>query len=277
MTESATFQRIVLGIRHNVPREGLRQAMGFASLLGIELRGLFFKDDELRSLAAFPFVREFRLLEGGWCHIQSSELAGAVEAAARVAERAFRESVKTLGLPSGFEIVRGRSVAEALASSSRSGDILVVAEPGSAGEREAPEFQATLEAALGSPASLMLVPAQTIRSSGPVVALVNAPDDPSLDVATKLAALTNEKVSVIDTARVAEMLRSEGMPESGGVAHGGHPIPPSRVADVFEPLRERLVVVTRGGFDRSIARSISSTRRVPVLVIEPRSDQGAKR
>jgi hypothetical protein len=270
MSESATFQRVILGIRHSVPREGLRQAMDFASLLGIELRALFFGEDELGSLAAFPFVREFRPLEGSWRSIQSAEIAGAIEAAERAAERSFRDAAKVRSLPSEFEIARGRSIAEALASVSRAGDILVVTEPGSPGEREMPQFLATLEAALGSPASLMLVPADTIRSTGPVIALVNAPDDPCLDVATELAALAKEQVSVVEAATVLSRLR-----------HGGHAVatkeaPAFGLAEAFEPLRERLVVLTRGSVDQSIARQISSIRRVPVLVVEPRPDQGGK-
>lgn len=278
MSEPSTFQRVVLGIRHNIPREGLRQAMDFASLLGVEVRGLFFTEEELGSLADFPFVREFRPLEGAWCNIESSEMARAIESAARTAERSFREAAKTLSLPSRFEVVRTRSIAEALSSISRTGDILVVAEPGNPGEREAPQFQATLDAALGSPASLMLVPVAAIRSSGPVIALVNAPDDPCLDVAAKLAMLAKEQLSVIDGTKLIGGLLGKGAPGKSvvGAAVGGQSASAFGLADAFEPLRERLVVLTRGSFDRSVARLISSIRRVPVLIVEPRSDQGAR-
>jgi hypothetical protein len=267
MTEPATFQRIVLGIRHNVPREGLRQAMDFASLLGIELRGLFFKEGELGSLAAFPFVREFRLLEGGWRNIQPAEMADAINVAARSAERSFRAAVKTLNLPSEFEVVQSRSIAEALASVSRSGDILVVAEPENPCERVSLQFQTMLAVAIGSPASVMFVPAEIARSTGPVIAIVNAPDDPCLGVAARIAALAKERLSVVDGTKVAAGV---------GIATREQAAPFFRVADTLEPLRERLVVLTRSNFDNSLAGMISSVRRVPVLLVEPKSDQGGK-
>lgn len=275
MTEPATFHRIVLGIRHNVPREGLRQAMDFASLLGIELRGLFFKEDELGSLAAFPFVREFRLLEGGWRNIQSTEMTDAINVAARSAERSFRAAAKTLNLPSEFEVVQSRSITEALASVSRSGDILVVAEPENLCERVSLQFQTTLAAAIGSPASVMFVPAEIVRSTGPVIALVNAPDDPCLEVAARIAALAKERLSVVDGTKVAAGLCVLGA-AGVGIATREQAAPLFSVADTLEPLRERLVVLTRSNFDNSLAGMISSVRRVPVLLVEPKSDQGEK-
>lgn len=47
----------------------------------------------------------------------------------------------------------------------------------------------------------------------------------------------------------------------------------SRQTEVFEPVQERLVVLSRGRFGRLIASLISSIRRVPVLVVESKSDQ----
>lgn len=275
MTESATFQRVILGIRHSVPREGLRQAIDFASLLGIELRGVFFKEAELGSLAAFPFVREFRLLEGGWRNIQSTEMADAIDVAARSAERSFRAAAKTLPLSSEFEIVQGRSIAETVASVSRAGDILVVAEPENPGERVSLQFQTTLAAAIGSPASVMFVPAEIVRNTGPVIAIVNAPDDPCLEVAARIATLAKERLSVIDGTKVAAGLCVPGA-ASVGIATREQAVPLFRVADTLEPLRERLVVLTRSNFDNSLAGMISSVRRVPVLLVEPKSDQGGR-
>ena len=275
MTESAIFQRVILGIRHNVPPQGLRQAVDFASLLGIELRGLFFKEDELGSLAAFPFVREFRRLEGGWRNIQPMEIADAIDVAARSAERAFRAAAKTLNLTSEFEIVQGRSIAETVASVSRAGDILVVAEPANPGERVSLQFQTTLAAAIGSPASVMFVPAEIVRHTGPVIAIVNAPDDPCIEAAAKIAMLAKERLSVIDATKSVAGLYVAGA-AGVGIATREQAAPLFRVADALEPLRERLVVLTRSNFDSSFAGLIASIRRVPVLLVEPKSDQGVK-
>lgn len=274
MTESAaTFQRIILGIRHNMPREGLRQAISFASLLGIELCGLFFKEEELGNLAAFSFVREFRPLEGGWRDVHSTEMTDAIDAAARSAERSFRAAAKTLNLSFQFEIAQGRSIAEIVASVSRAGDILVVAEPANPGERVSLQFQITVEAALGSPASVMFVPAEIIRNTGPVIAVVNAPDDPCIGVAEKIAALAKESLSVIDGTKIASRLCVEGA-AAAGIATREPPASPFGIADMLEPVHGRLVVLTRGNFDNSLAGMISSIRRVPVLLVEPKSDRG---
>lgn len=271
MTESSTFQRVILGIRHNVPREGLRQAVDLATLLGVELRGLFFKEDELGCLAGFPFVREFRPLEGSWCSIQHSEIADAIDGIARNAERTFREAAKALNRPSAFEIILG-SMAEMVGSVSRAGDIVVVPEPESPAECVTPQFVAAVEAALGSAASVMLIPSGAIRDKGPVVAAATAPDDPCIEVASEIAALAKGQLSIIDRAKLlggvcaGEPLGTGSTTQDRGIA----------TTQATGSLRPRLIVMTRGKFEISVAGLITSIRRVPVLVVEPKSDQGVK-
>jgi hypothetical protein len=130
-----------------------------------------------------------------------------------------------------------------------------------------------LAAAIGSPASVMFVPAEIVRNTGPVIAMVNAPNDLCLEVAAKIAALAKERLSVIDGAKVAAGLCAPGA-AGVGIATREQAAPLFRAADTLEPLRERLVVLTRSNFDNSLAGMISSIRRVPVLLVEPKSDQG---
>lgn len=273
MTEFSTFQRVILGMRHNLPRQGLRHAVDLATLLRIELRGLYFsRQDELGSLAAFPFVREYRPLEGGWHKIQRTEIAEEIDAAARSAERSFREAAKKLNRPSRFEIIRS-PMTEAVKSISRAGDILVVSEPADPAEHATSQFQAALEVALESPASVMLVPSGIVRESGPVVAAATTPDDPCIEAAAEIAAFANERLSIVDATSVFPGLRAEST-HTGGVDATGQVASVSSIADARAPSQERLIVLTRTSFRGSIAALISSSRRVPILLLGPTSDQG---
>jgi hypothetical protein len=269
MTAPDYFQRVVLGMLHHAPRQGLRQAVDLATLLQAELRGLFIKDEELCGLGALPFTREFRRLEGGWRNIDNTELLNALDMAARSAERLFREAVKAFGQACEFEIIEGRSLAAAIASSSRPGDILVVPESSSPIERATSQFQSMAKEAFGSPASVMLVPAGIVRETGAVVALASGPDDPSIKVASQIAARANERLSIVDSAGLAAAIRSS-------VKHGGAPaqLPlSSAVGEALGPLQERLLILSRDGFDEFAVGLISTIRHVPVLAIEPKFDQ----
>jgi hypothetical protein len=246
MSDSITFQRVIVGIRHHAPHQGLRQAVDIATLLGIELRGLFVKDDEFDRLAAFPFIREFRTLEGGWRDIHHSEMASAADVAARNAERSFQEAVKILKQPCEFEVIQGRTTAEAIASLSRSGDILIVNEPSHPAEQVTWKFQSMVKAALGSPASILWIPTGDIREEGPIVAVATAPGDPCIEIAAQIAARMNERLSIVAPHMAA-----------------------GELDELWGPRQERLIVLSRGVFDSSISR-ISSIRRVPVLLVEPR-------
>jgi hypothetical protein len=275
MSAPDQFQRVILGMLQHAPRQGLRQAVELASLLEAELRGVFVKDEELCGVAALPFAREFRPLEGGWHRIDSAELSNALDIAARSAERSFREAVKRFGQSCGFEVIQGRSFASAIASASRAGDILVVPEAASPIERATSQFQAIVKEAFDSPASVLLVPAGIVREKGAVVALASAPGDPSIEVASRIAARARETVSVVDWSKIATRISSPFKPGERVKLSTFQAQDPlwSAIVDALEPLRERLLIVSRHSFDDSIAELISTTRRIPVLVVEPKSGQ----
>jgi hypothetical protein len=277
MTDAAKFRRVVLGIRHNAPRHGLRQATDLAALLQAELRGLFLRGDELAGLAAMPFAREFRPLEGGWHAIEREELSQALDVAARSAERSFSNAVRGRNLPCGFEVVQG-SIASAIASISRAGDILVIPEPASSPERVTLQFKSLIEAALNSAAAVMVVPERVVRESGPVVALAGEPHDASIEAASVIASLSKEQFSIVDMLQPAALLRGGA---EGGIR--GAPRRPARglsyseVEAALRSLQERLLVLSRGVFDSSTTAAIASIRRVPVLIVEPRADESERK
>jgi hypothetical protein len=273
MADAPNFRRIVLGIRHSAPRHGLRQATEIAAMLQAELRGLFIEGDELTSLAALPFAREFRQLEGGWRALDREDLTRAFNATARSAERLFSDAVKGRNLSCEFEVVRGR-ITEAIGSESRSGDILIVPEPANPTERITFQFESMIKAAFGSSAAVMLVPEAVARETGPVVAIAHDPHDASIDAASTIAAVAKERLLIIDPVQfVASFLAGMKLgtePPTKSVGRGQHLLP-ADIEAALQPLRERLVVLTRGLFDVTVPATIASARRVPVLIVEPRS------
>jgi hypothetical protein len=275
MSTAEHFQRVILGMLQHAPRQGLRQAVELADLLQAELRGLFVKDEELRGLAALPFAREFRPLEGGWRRIDDNELLNALDLAARSAERSFREAVKASRQSCGFEIIQGRSFAAAIASVSRPGDILVIPEAASPLESATAQFQSIVKEAFGSPASVLLVPAAVARETGAIVALAGAAEDPCIDVAAKIAARAQEQLSVVDWSKVAAKVRApmkQGERAERSTAQAQHSLV-AAITEALEPVRERLLILSRNRIDESVAGLISTIRRIPVLVVEPKSGQ----
>jgi hypothetical protein len=45
------------------------------------------------------------------------------------------------------------------------------------------------------------------------------------------------------------------------------------ITEALEPVRERLLILSRNRIDESVAGLISTIRRIPVLVVEPKSGQ----
>ncbi|MCC6778908.1 MAG: hypothetical protein IT537_20160 [Hyphomicrobiales bacterium] len=303
MSDHRGFRRVILGLHHNVSRQELRLAAEVAALLRVELHGLLVKEDELAGLAALPFAREFRPLEGAWHAFDLERLALDLDVAAERAQRSFAEAARSLGLTCQFEVVRG-SMAHAIASISRAGDVVVISEPASPAERITVQFQSMVTAALGSAAAVMVMPPRAVRRHGPVVAIMAAPGDESAEVAAAIAALAGEELVVIDTSGrrrnpdLAMMSRERNhrpgqlagrdpardRERSEPVFRSDHVQPPRRrsaddpvtpdhtlaaLATALRPQQERLLVLTRGTLDNPALARLASTRGVPVLVIEP--------
>ena len=218
MTERHNFRRVILGLHHNVPRHGLRLAAEVAALLRIELCGLLVKEDELAGLAALPFAREFRPLEGGWHALDIDQLSHDLDIAADRAQKLLAGAASALGLSCQFEVMRC-TMAEAITSVSRGGDIVIVPEPESPAERVTLQFQSMVTAALGSAAAVMVVPSRITRQRGPVVAVAAGPEDESIEVAAVIAALANEELIVVEAfERAGDAAASRATPPAAPVA-----------------------------------------------------------
>ncbi len=275
MAVSHSFKRVVLGLRPSVPDRAMQLAVELADLLHLELLGLFLEDTGLRHLAAIPFARELRLLGGGWHPIDLDQLSRDLELAARSMERMFADAAKGLPTRYQFEVIR-TPTAEAIASVSRTGDIVMIMEPLSPAEQATQQFSHLMEAAFRSAGAVMLVPTRIARATGPIVAIAAARDDPSIESAAAIAMATEEALVIVeasegaaDDPRVARLAADTGLRVKRIVVGNVPALSPSVLLSAFRELRERLVIISRGALDREVALTMASARRVPVLVIEP--------
>jgi hypothetical protein len=270
-----SFKRLVLGLASSAPDRAMRVAVDFAALLNVDLLGLFLEDTALRDLARIPFAREFRPLGGGWHPIDVTRMSQDLDLAARTVERFFTEAASGLATKCEFEVVRGRT-SETIASISRTGDIVIVAEPVSPAERATRQFEALMEAAFHSAAAVLVVPPQIARRTGAIVAVAAAPDDPSVETAGAIALAATESLILLecgerryDEARLRALVDRSGLAVRRVVAGKASLDDPAACAHAFRTMQERLVVMTRDTRTPQVAVAIASARRVPVLVIEP--------
>jgi len=185
------FRRILLTLPHS--RQDYA-AVGliaeFADLFDVDLIGTYVDDVNLRSLAEIPNVREFRA--GCWEPLNSEQLARDVAFAAREAERLFLENASRHRSRLSFSSEVGVSLRDAGIA-----DIIAVIEPNSVIERATHQFTKSLEAAFRSASSILLVPAQAKRRSGPIIAVASGPDDPGIVAALAFASSSKERLILV--------------------------------------------------------------------------------
>ena len=267
------FKRLVLGLQPTAADSSMRLVAELASVLQLELLGLFLDDSSLRDLARFPFVREFRGPAAGWQPIDIERVSRDLEVAAGNLRRIFEQATRELETAARFEVARG-SLGEIIAASSRSDDIFVIVEPLNPVERATSQFALPSEAAFGSGVAVLLLPSRIRRTSGPIVAIATRPNDPSIQTGAFLALATKEELVIInadhqqgigdDTRKLAAEtgLRVEQIAAARSVFPE-----PGACAQAFRHLQERLVVMSRGDFNPGVASTIAAARQVPVLVI----------
>jgi len=272
---SHSFKRLVLGLAPSAPDRAMRVAVDLATLLHVDLLGLFLEDTALRDLARIPFARELRPLGGGWHPIDLERMSHDLEVAARSVERFFTEAASGLATKCEFEIVRGPT-SETIASISRTGDIVIVAEPVSPAERATQQFAGLMEAAFRSAAAVLVVPPQIARRAGAIVAVAAAPDDPSVETAAAIALAAKEHLILLDSGergyddnRLRELVDRTGLAVRRIAAGKASLADPAACAHAFRMVQERLIVMTRDARTHELALSIAAARRIPVLVIEP--------
>ena len=169
------FRRVVLGLQPGVPSSATELAVELASLLDLELIGLFIDDVALRHCAAMPAARAISALGAAWNSLEFAHEPGEADYAAEIAGRRFAVASERLERRR-FEIVRGAAGRE-LTTISRPEDILVIVPPAAAADRVAEPFASLLEAAFASPAAVMLTPRRIAHAAGSIVAIAAAPDD----------------------------------------------------------------------------------------------------
>ena len=231
------FKRLVLSQPASAESPATRLAMEFAELLGAELLGLFIEDIGLRRFSAMPFAREIHALGGDWRGVEPERFRGDLELAAARAERRFAEAAGRQ-FQGRLQVVRGG--AAALAEYSRVGDILVLRAPSAADWFAEPQAS-LLEAALRSPAGVLLAPRRLQLPRGGVTALATSADDPAVAAARAIAEAAGEPLDVIEW-------RTRGEPRSG---------------------RPRLVIATRGEPPNEVAIGLAARWQAPLLSLNP--------
>lgn len=269
--------RVILHLRHGAAERAIvRAAAELAQLLGVMLHGVFIEDDVLADLAELPFIREFRLADGGWQRLDRRRLADEQHAAAAEAQRLLDEVAAALGVARLFQTVSG-DPALFVAATSQAGDIIVVAQPRLPAEQLVHSTARWLEAAHASAASVMLVPQLLARRRGPVAAVVCAESDPALRIAARIAAASGESLLLLLfgdeelTKAAAEQARAAGVPARCISVRHIHGVAPEDVLEGLRASSERLVVLGRGACgadDAAVSSRIAASRRVPVLVVE---------
>ena len=283
MAKGSKFKRLVLEVPHHATSShGMRFGAELARLLELDLLGLFVKQERILDLAALPFIREFRPLDGGWRQLDFDQLSRDLEIAARTAERAFTQAARTLSTACQFEVVQGSTI-DTIAAVARAGDIiLLVEEPASSAAVASPQLLAMLDAAFHSLAAVLLAPMRIARQAGTIVAIATEPDDASIDIASAIAGAAKEDLIVIETfvprdenaayqARLPAGIRGKRVSVT---RDRNQPLDPLLVTSALRHVKERLLVMTRG--DDAVASMIAAIRHVPILIVEPqRNDEAA--
>lgn len=256
-------------------QQGIEAAARLACLLDLQLHGVFVEDEALLRLAGLPFARELRLPSHAWASLQADEMTLALSRTAAQLQRAIRQHCARLGIGFGFEIVRG-DPAVSLARLSASSDILALATPGSAAGQAFGCFPGAWRAALGSAASVLLLPPRIVRGSGPVASVVAENAEPALRLALRIAAGTGEALLALippGEERAAEVtlarLRAEGFGDVPIAMRSLSAMTDTAIIQSLYRQAERLLILARGAPTALVEEApprLAWRRRVPVLM-----------
>ena len=273
--QTRTFRRLVLGLQAGPSARAIRAAAEFASLLNLESVGLFFQDMHLEKLSGIPFVREFRLLGGGWTPIDIGRLSLDFELAARNAERLLANEAMQFSARWQFEVTR-ELFSEAFGSLSRASDIVMIVQPESPAEYATRQFALLVEAALQSAPAVMLAPARPSLRTGPIIAIASAPNDPSISAAAEIAIAAKGELVILftdgDDESFAAVHRLEGDPPlQVRSIRGGENLLSSlaSLSSLLDQLKGRLLVFTRGVAPLEGLLKAGVFRGISVLAVEP--------
>jgi hypothetical protein len=185
-------------------------------------------------------------------------------------------TAEALGVGSAFEMLRGDPTAS-LTARSRPGDIVLFTEPRGAGDRSSRAFIRLWQAALSSPASVLLVPLRLSRRRGPVAAAVTRAGDPALATAARIARAAGEDLLLLLPAR-GHPTREEAVAaaRAAGVAERNiqtRLLPARSTEGIVHALAdcpERMLVLEREALDRpdEALFAIAARCGVPVLLLD---------
>jgi hypothetical protein len=276
MSTSPRLRRLLLDLGQAVAeREGIEAAAQIARLLELDLLGVFVEDEALLALAALPFARELQLPTHDWAGMEASRMAAELDRTAARLRRMVQENCARLGIPSGFEVVRGDPAA-CVTGLCGDADLLALVAPASAAGRGVGAFPRAWNAALRSAAPVLLLPPRTQRLHGPIASVAGDDGPADLDLALRLAAAAGEGLLLlqppgtgVSPEAAAERARAGGLGEVRVETRPLRDLSERAVEEGLGPARERLVVLARNtarAMDGDSAPRLAARRRVPVLV-----------
>jgi hypothetical protein len=271
------YRRIILDLYQGFAnRRTMAQAAELARLLRLDLLGIFVEDEAVHGLAGLPFARELRLPSHEWVLVDADRVAADFRHAAMTARRMLAETAGTLGVASVFQTMRGDPAA-AITELLQASDIIVLAEPRTHGELLTGALAQSWRAALGSAASVLLMPPKVTRQRGPVAVLVADQEDRGLITAARIALAADETLLILLTGS-DETLRESAIRTARTVG-----LPPGRVRthiiagtsaqSIVQGLawaEERLFVLSCDALRQEHAENMTrivAARGIPVLLV----------
>ncbi len=279
MAPTPQFRRLILGLAIGHVDEGLLEASAeLASLLGGSIHGVFIDDQNLRHLSFLSRLREFDLLRRKWRPLEETRVVEEVQLLARAAKRRLDKISSQWGIMGFFEVLREEDVREFLHQAHPS-DIIVAWARKSPSERLGSLVPQISAAFAQNRLTTLFLPNRMARHEGPVVALASPRGDAGLRVAAAIAKATKERlVLVVPTtdhhghARVCEAAQTIGLARNRIELVSLLRIETHNFLAVINHVAERIVILPsmgNGGNERVDPSIISSTRSIPVMLVDP--------
>jgi hypothetical protein len=184
--------RLLLDLCHIVPNpEVIATAAELAQLLERDVLGIYVEDEAVQCLAALPFARELRLPSQAWSALDPAQLDAEFRSTAGILQAMLHQHASRFNVRSEFRAVRA-DPARYVAGMSGASDVVVLSVPREASARAVGSFAAAWRAAIGSPATTMLLPSRLARRRGPVAAVLGAGARLRARAAASLASATGE-------------------------------------------------------------------------------------
>jgi hypothetical protein len=208
--------RLLLDLCHIAhDQEAIATVAELARLLQRDLLGIYVEDEAVQRLATLPFARELRLPSQAWSALDPAQLDAEFRSAAERLRALLRQQASRFNVPSEFHTVRA-DPAGYVAGISGGADVVVLAVPREASARACGSFAAAWRAAIGSPATTLLLPPRLARRRGPVAAVLGAGAEQRARAAASLAAATGENlVALVQDSEAADRSLGEAGRSAG--------------------------------------------------------------